>query len=282
MPTFKLITSESDLPTVGKSHEDLNLDMKGYFERIETARHYPEIEMAKDVAAFSNSTGGVILIGAHEKINHGGYLSHYTPITHQKAEEVKNLFNRAVENRCSPCPLIDISIISKEEGYVVAINVWPFPGQPIGVKGQLDKQREGKGFTAFFFPLRVGTNTVFIEPEQLPMMMLPDLRRIAILLDAIPPQARKKLTIHGVKYRNAFDGTAPEIFYGELVDFDYLNNTVTINVQALMQGTPNENQFERMVLPLDAVKSAWKCGEEWMIAIGGRFSDTRRKWYHEQ
>ncbi len=199
MPAFKLMTSGSDLPTVGDSHEDLNLDMKGYSDQIETARHYPEIEMAKDVAAFSNSTGGVILIGAHEKINHGGYLSHYTPITHQKAEEVKNLFNKAVENRCSPSPLIDISIIPKEAGYVVAINVWPFPGQPIGVRGQIDKQLEGKGFTAFFFPLRVGTNTVFIKPEQLPMLMLPDLRRIAILLDTIPPQARKRLTIHGLK-----------------------------------------------------------------------------------
>lgn len=281
MPIFKTITSESDLPTIGESHEDLNLDMKSYSEQIETAKHYPEIEMAKDVAAFSNSTGGVILVGAFEKNNHGGYLSHYTPISHKKAEEVKKSFNVAVENRCSPSPLIDIAIIQKDGGYIVAVNIWAFPGQPIGVRGQIDKQLEGKGFLAYFFPLRVGTNTVFIKPEQLPMLMLPDVRRTAILLDAIPTEARKKLTIHGVKYLQNFNGLVPETFPGELVSFDYLKNSITINVKTIMQGTPNEKGFESMVLPLDVVKSVWKCDEEWIIALGGHFTENRRRWYHE-
>jgi hypothetical protein len=268
---FKTILLQEDLPIVGQSYENYSLDMKSFSDNIETSKQYPDIEMAKDVAAFANSTGGVILIGAIEKIRHGGHLSGYSPISAKKAEEVRNNFSRAIETRCSPSPLIDIAIIPIDQTRVIAVNTWPFPGQSIGVRAKTDSNIEGKSVDAYFFPLRVGVNTDFIKPEQLPMLMVPEIRRIVILLDLIPRSEYKTVRIHC--YFIGSDEQGEED--ASLETFDIFSNSIAIHVP--MQGRPAETK--KHILPLDTVRSVWKgTNGRWNISLGIRLTNLNMAW----
>ena len=160
---FTPITQEAHLPTAGSSVENATTDFK--------VRHVPNaFELAKDVASFSNASGGTILIGARAT---GDLLAGYEPLTSSDANAAKRSYEQSVRDRCSPAPIFDVSFISSGEGTIVAVNVWPMPGQPVGVELlRVDLrayEREAHG--TYFFPVRIGSHTRAILPEQLPMFI---------------------------------------------------------------------------------------------------------------
>jgi predicted HTH transcriptional regulator len=85
-------------------------------------------EAAKDIAAFANALGGVILIGADEDKKRG-MLGRYSPLTDPEAKTARDAWGEAVETRCSPKPMVNLVNVPCGQGCVVAVNVWPFPGQ---------------------------------------------------------------------------------------------------------------------------------------------------------
>lgn len=75
-------------------------------------------------------------------------------------------------------------MVQKDSGYVVAVTVWPFPGQIVGVR-VTNKAEDGSGEDSWRFPIRKGTQTVFLRPEHTAMLMEPRLRATSISLSRI-------------------------------------------------------------------------------------------------
>jgi len=181
MALFKQIQTVGDLPSIGASREKVALDFKAEVKDEE------RFELGKDMAAFANAMGGVILVGADEN-KETGTLRGYVPLDQERAQVICEAYNKAAVERCFPSPVIDALTIERDSGkYVVAVNVWPFPTQLVGVA-------HDKAQHVYAFPLRVGVHTKHLRPEQLPMLMVTGPRRAAILLSQIDANKTIHLT----------------------------------------------------------------------------------------
>jgi hypothetical protein len=222
--------------------------------------------MAKDVAAFASAHGGTLLVGAYG----GTRLEHYKSVTADEAKEIAEGFDRAVRDRCAPAPLISTEVLPHDDGFVVAVNVHPFPGQLIGVRIlQNDKKDLGalKGVEHLcFFPLRVGTHTKFIPPEQLPMFIDGKMRRIAIILQSAVDQQVALFDAFGS------DRKTPYLDAANIRAVNPLTNSITFGVTR----RGGETQF---TLPLDLVETVCRQGSHWHVYLKGRMEelDERRQ-----
>ena len=198
-------------------------------------------EVAKDIVAFANALGGVILVGADEDRKRG-VLGQYRPLNDVEAKATRDACGDAVDAYCSPKPVFDAFNVPHAQGVIVAVNVWPFPGQAVGVRTKpkdlgVEDQTEA---TAFAFPVRSGADTIYLTPEQLPMLMLPELRRVVALLEAIPKEST-------VAYNTR--GSRTEETRYKFIGIDEARNVVTL---------VSEPAGARFAMPLDFVRSVWK------------------------
>lgn len=231
MAGFEPITSPEQLPDEGTSVETLARD----FKRLVPAGALDRAELAKDVAAFANRIGGVLLIGAVEDKKRGT-LGRYNPADEVTANEMRRACSEAVRDFCSPQPVFDAERVPKDGGFVVAVNVWPFPGQAIGVRRTGDAH-------AYTFPLRTGTDCTFLRPEQLPMLMIPELRRIVALLYGIP--AGKDVFVQ--------QPSGPRMKF-RFLEADEVRNVVVLTY------TDGQSANRPFNIPLDSIVSVW-CNE---------------------
>ena len=237
MAGFEPITKPEQLPEPGTALETLARD----FKRLLPSKTPDPEELAKDVAAFANRVGGVLLLGAAEDKKRGT-LGRYQPISDVDAKGVRDACSKAVAALCSPKPIFESERIRKDGGFVVAINIWPFPGQAIGV-------RRAREADAYVFPMRTGIDCVYLKPEQLPMLMIPELRRIVALLYAIPPgEDVMVLQPNGPRQKFRF------------LRVDEVKNVVVLEHP---QGSTTQRPFN---IALDSVASVW-CDESgiWQI-----------------
>lgn len=194
MPRFEPLTDASQLPPIGGGVEHATFDLKA---KASTKGFH----LAKDVAAFANHLGGTLLIGVAET---NGVVSALTPLTDADANDAQNAISRAVRDRCSPRPLVDFVRLAVPGGGVLAVNVWPYVGQLVGVAVHCDKAKDDFGDDAYVFPMRVGSDSTYLLPEQLPMFMLPEVRRAVILLQAIPKGALVYARCH-LSFQGSFE-----------------------------------------------------------------------------
>ncbi len=246
---FKPVLTAADLPPVGPTREDYAFDMKV------ASKGTKPFEMGKDVAAFANSFGGTILIGAEED-RKKGILVKYHPMSEAEANSTVSMFNAAVDNRCRPRPFIDPRSLPKDGGNVVAINVWPFPGQLVGVKIQ-GSITDGFAGDAFYFPIRSGTNNVPITPEQMPMFLIPEIRRFATMLDSIPQSERQSIELSDPE-------NARKDVTLKLVDMQ--TNSFTME----WKNPQNAGSPITFTMPMDHIRRVWKnYGGRWRIMVDG-------------
>jgi hypothetical protein len=257
MALFKHIQAVEDLPAVGTSYEREHLDFK---RRIGGGGTY---EQAKDVASFANRTGGVILVGAEDDKDR---LARYVPMTDAEAHGTRTRFIDAVKDRCLPAPKCDVEVIAHTGGFVVAVNVWPVPGQPVGVKVPVSKGPGDKiSDSAFVFPIRVLTGTDYLEPQELAKVMLPDLRRNAIALDMIPTTERRDLLVW---FREA-SGSGEALMKGHLLSVDIHTGRASFSLVFGADSLAVE-------LPLEAIQSVQPTGgpsgrgRVWRISLRGQ------------
>lgn len=253
------IQSEDALPTAGEKREQFDFDCKGDVDEKDT------FELAKDVAAFANLAGGVVLVGAVED-KRVGILSRYLPMAAERAQVIADAFSKAVAQRCSPAPLVDVAVIPKDAGRVVAVNVWPFPSQAIGVripdavthKGpQKNRKRD-----AYVFPLRVGNDSIDIQPEQLAMLMLPQERRVTILLKAIPQALRKKVHVVG---RHVARQTGHRSNFA--IDLEFVDVRPLENVALFRSASQPDHPAH---VPLNHIDSVWLgAHNQWWVLVQG-------------
>lgn len=246
---WKPIDCKEDLPII-RTRETANLDFKSQLG--------DDFDIAKDVAAFANASGGTLLIGGAG----GDQLDHWLPVTEQEVQKMMSYSDVAVRDRCRPAPIFSLEKIPIDSGFVLSINVWPFPGQPVGVlikKGETKcGKREREVDNLYLLPIRVGTHTRAICPEQIAMFMDARARRIAMCLEeAINTESLFIAT----KYRSE---NANWYTRGTVISVDILRSTVMVKV-------PFSKESHVIPVPLDAFESACFSTECWRFYVGGIF-----------
>ena len=246
-----LIRTPQDLPHVGTTYETSRLDFKRSVGDDRT-------ELAKDVAAFANSVGGAIVVGACAA---GERLEAYAPLPAECAASVREAYDLAVRDLCLPKPLVEANPIQLPDGIGLAVNVWPFPAQPVGVAVGARSAATAKHF---WFPYRSGTHTVDLKPDQLPMLMLPDVRRVAILLSSIPVEERNSVTLLVAEGHRKDSLTKKDVRL-------HLNlHDVTMKNTVRFETIGGDTQF---TVPADSITHVWESvSEGWFVSTSVRLT----------
>lgn len=264
MALFQPLTTPALVPPVGTARETGTYD----FKREQNPAD--QRELGKDVAAFANASGGIVLIGAGENRQIGS-LDRYFPMTQIEAQALTVAYEQAVALRCHPAPVIEalpIEIgppLAPTTGYVVAVNVYPMPLGPVGVRW--DSDRVGPSFA---FPLRTATQTRYLTPTELAMLTVPEIRRVSLMLDAIPPSQRAQVRFVGRH------GGLPATKTFTFVEIDPLLTSVRI---ALTPQAAAEGKISG--IPLDKIVSVYQHnGTSWTVMLDG-YVDPRgdQIWY---
>lgn len=234
------------LPQIGEGFEQATLDLKVKADLTKV------FHLAKDVAAFANHLGGVLIIGASET---NGRVGAYVQMSEAEMNAAQDAFSKAVAQRCSPRPVMDFGRYSQAGGFVLTVLVWPFIGQPIGVRVKADITHGGYGGDAYAFPVRSGSDSVFLLPEQLPMYMIPEQRKIAIAISQVPAGAVIKLHTNNES--------------GPNVPYDVKYESVDLLENALTMRLDYNGTTVSVSVPLDAVRAAWKANTGWRVSIKG-------------
>jgi hypothetical protein len=228
---FKPIESHSDLPEPGTAYERATLDFK---TRVAEDDRF---EVAKDVAALANRDGGSIVVGAAAD---GEYLKKYVPLSVDEASRFQRCFEEGIRDRCRPAPIFSVESIERDGGRILAVNVWPFVGQPVGVqlkKADLVRQLED----VFVYPIRVGAHTRAILPEQMHMFVDARFRRMAIALRSCVGTPTR---LHGRTTSGGWFGM------GQLVSLDETGNCIE-----LLLDFPDKKR--RYALPFELIEAVW-------------------------
>lgn len=256
--TYLRIETAADLPPVGplndRAREKVDLDFKTFADPVKSWEH------AKDIAAFSNALGGVLLVGADDST---GQLT-YPGVAGQTVKDIQAIYEGAAQ-LCSPSPVVDV--IPIPESGVVAVNVEPYLDQLVAAPaGSRDRTgKEIKHDAAWVFPIRQASQTEFIKPENLGMYMNREVRRAVLLLAKIPQGARQHVVVHfhvnktsmtealGVAEMTLSIGNvSPDANFVELVHRD-------------------GSFFRRCRVPLTDVQDVWEFKHErWSIRLAGR------------
>ena len=195
--TYQRVFHASDLPTEGtfsaETRESLRMDFK-VFANPKAGR-----EHSKDIAAFANALGGVLVIGANEDKKNDRIVYVGIEKKGQTYLQVKQIFEDA-GRECSPSISVEAVELRLEEKSLVAVNVDPYAGQLVGAPAELecpdcaDKLQKGENWR---FPIRVSSTTKFISPSEFPMYMEPKVRSSVLLLNKIPKKCRDLVRLVG-------------------------------------------------------------------------------------
>lgn len=184
------IQTTADLPKIGEAREGQALDFKGTLSPNKATGKPKYVELAKDMAAMANARGGNIIVGAFES---NEVLQKYDALDDDTAGRIISAYEDAASKFCVPSPIISASRIPFEHGCVVSIYVMPHLGNLMGVRLKLEKCDEYAAGDAYRFPLRIGSQTTFLNPASFP---LPESRKIMLALAEIPPLAKVQLIYH--------------------------------------------------------------------------------------
>jgi hypothetical protein len=145
-------------------------------------------------------------------------------------------------------------------GFIVTVVVFPYVGQPIGVRVAADKTKGGYAGDAYAFPVRVGADSHYLKPEQLSMLMLPDYRRVVVALGAIKPG--DAVHLHGLAATGLLS-TGAAVF----VEANVLTNTLKLD-------PPKAGGLGgQIAIPIDYVKTVWLASDGWHIGVRGSFTN---------
>ncbi len=231
-------------PSVG-SREDQELDFKVVLDQ--SSGKPDHLELAKDIAAFANAYGGTIIVGASEKPK--GVLFELRGLSHQDAAFACDQYAMAQAQRIRPSTIVTTSVEEEGGRFFAVIRIEPSMGQAIGVRfkprEETDPSETKQPPEIYGFPLRVGDNTAWLQPEQLPMLMIPQLRRTIVLLRAAIGQqiSGQRLSNHS----SLPQGIGP----ARVLAVDEPSNLL------VLEGNPG--------VPLDQIRSVWHAQDGWHL-----------------
>ncbi len=231
------ILAEADLPALNSTCERPDIDFN------DQVPPKADLEHAKDVAALANTVGGSIIIGSETRGK--TIVIAYPGLPPTLAVRLPQAYEQATKDRCRPSPRLASQVIALPSGNeVVVINVWPSPLAPVGVR--VDQQGE-----EWSFPIRVGSHTRHLQPDQFGSLESVSARRAAALLIGIPEEERKRMSLRFTK-PNPSGGTPAFQF--------------TEHVAALASIDPERNVALFLVapaplpaaVPLDWIDAVWR------------------------
>ncbi|XXY48539.1 ATP-binding protein [Sorangium sp. So ce269] len=275
--TYRRVATFSDVPPAGPlnltAREHHRLDFK------ENASPTTIWEHAKDIAALANTFGGVILIGARAK---GGTLEH-KGIPSAFASELKEVYEQAAQDHCSPPAIVDAIPIPiptlPGDLVLLAVNVEPVIEGPIGAKAE---RKDRKGATiananAWVFPVREASQTKYLTPNELPMHMTPKVRRTILLLDCIPESTTVQLwlqpngeTAPGSRFATHIPGPLSlQLQEAAKGAVDLARNSFI----CVLDEPRHRNGRLAVGVPLTDVEDIWRAPDgKWNIRLGGRIN----------
>jgi hypothetical protein len=104
-----------------EAYEHLFLEFKGDPKSYWRTDRWDRFEMAKDVAAFANTLGGAIVIGAIERGK--VVLEQYNPVSKAELALFQTAHRDAIDKLCSPSPLIDPVHLPYGSGALLALKL---------------------------------------------------------------------------------------------------------------------------------------------------------------
>lgn len=244
------ITREDQIPNT--RIESPTLDFKAAVGEYRQSGGWDEVEMAKDLAAMANTHGGTILIGIGEDGSRRG-------IAASEVNDLVTAFEENVaKNRCRPSVLVSCASISVANGrVVVAVNIWPAPMAPVGIRVV------GNGESAAWrFPIRVASRTNFLLPDQFGTLENVSARRTAAQLAAIPESERENVRFQFVVGRSS---DLP-IIRGSIRGVDTVLNRLELLVPR-DQAPFRTVQPGRLHLCLDWIGSVWRGDTGWEVVV---------------
>jgi hypothetical protein len=220
-------------------------------------------KLACNVAAMANADGGTIIVGACE-VQGTDLLDKYDGVDRATAEGWAKEYLDAISDRCSPGLAVPrpriVALDHDRSKHVILVDVPPSVAV-IGVKIS-GESLEGFGGQSWMFPVRVNTSTTHISPERLPMMMVPEIRRIVIMLRTILADPLNAVGTGNayIKYRK---GSTFKVSYTQgngsrIVSVDEEANTVVFAVP----GVPGPAAFA-----LDEINSVHRIVGGWVVTL---------------
>lgn len=197
-------------------------------------------DLARDLAALANSGGGTVLLGSR--------------LAADAAADRERGSVQAARLLCEPPPLLATSHLADDSGEgPLAVNVWPLPGQPVGVRAPNQ---------CFSYPMWQLGGIRELGPRDLPVLLSTALRETAVLLACIPVGARVTLIESGTGRPTDVPLTLSDVRPTE-------NAAVLTHV----------GSTDGVCLPLTLVEHVWRDRDDWRIVaqgsldrvIGGRF-----------
>lgn len=243
-----------------KTRESGNLDFKQFADPRNSWEH------AKDLAAFANMLGGALLIGAAEN---AGALTY--PGISQSAKDVQTIYESAAR-MCSPPPVVDPTPIHLGDGrIVVAVNVQASVDVIAAPASFRDAQGNKVQIEGWSYPRRVGSQTGYIAPAELPMFMTRDARRGFLLANRIPPGATAGLTVLSASPRlRGYAGVPVE--YGKIV-LDLRQSSLESNFVEFS----GKSGKEIVRVPLMDIVDVWEhLPGKWSIRLAGKIERQDR------
>lgn len=242
-------------PGAADAIEGQVLDFKEWHHGIQPA----PLELAKDVAAFANASGGTIVFGATESDHR---LARYEGNDAAAAAKLCDTLHDVVHKRLRPPPVVVPRAIELDGTCVVALNVYPYVGQAVGVRvkqTECGDAEHTKNVDAYLFPVRVGEDTIWLNPEQTAMLMIPEVRRAVSMLRQIKENewVHVEYRPRGVLYAKSGIHTIDAV--------DELRNAVRLVGQAA-DGTQGRT------VPVDAISCVYfdegfSAGGRWVIVV---------------
>lgn len=254
MGMYRTIQSEKDLREAVHSRETWELDFKGFVKVSEWW------ELAKDIAAFANYLGGVILVGA-EELESG--LPNLVGLAGEAAGELREAYEKVARDKCLPRPLVNavlIELSDQPDRWVLAVNVDPVPDQIVGAM-HCGRNRLGEPIPsdAWRFPIRIGKDNISIPPDRLSMFIDPKTRRTAIRLSAIPVGATPQLV-----WRRPSNQSSETPVHEEVSQLAIDLPANIFRARRVMQPQ------EVIAVPLDDVETVWeRTQNQWSIRVTG-------------
>jgi hypothetical protein len=244
------------------------LTERQWFDLKETYAPEKLAEMAKDVAAFANALGGAIIVGATEGPTEPDYSA---PLAAKYADDRALDIDKAVRDYCRPSPTAHVRTIPSPDAQgkvVLVVNVEPAVDQPIAARHATDKD-------SWRFPVRVGRDTEFLFPEQLPLYMNSKARRAKLLLLralAAGGEVDFFCVPSGGSKHNNLQGSSP--FKLDAVDADGGGGV-------LLRDGSGELGHQSIVIPLDDVDAVWLQRDgRWAMRTTGRMEQVQ--WFDRE
>jgi hypothetical protein len=230
--------------------EHVQLDFKQEVGKLANGR-VDSLELAKDIAAMANALGGHIIVGAMEAPKHT--LSIYKPMDKADAAAVCAAYTKAAQDFLHPPPVVVGDTGAQGSGWIPFIRVEASQGQAVGLRFPVASAQSLKPWEVFGFPVRVGDNTSWYTPEQLPMLMLPEQRRIIALLHQIGQEAvQQDKTLRG-----GLEMGGDNFWIGEIrVDRNFVRLT-------RRQGSADASNDH--YIPLDTINTVYWDNRGWRI-----------------